>query len=125
MAHAGGDLQHWVMTQHAALDLCGVVALANHLVHEIYDNKVPIIAEMHAHLDGSDWRRQLQAAAHHLLRPHYVEARAPKQQAAQECHVPFCHIQGCTGGCRHPEVGRDQAVPEGSSCEAYGYEVSK
>jgi hypothetical protein len=51
--HADGDLQHWVMTQHAVLGLCGVVALANHIQHEIHVSKVPIIAEMHACLDGS------------------------------------------------------------------------
>ncbi len=53
MAHAGGDLQHWVMMQHAVPGLCGVVALANHIQHEMHVSKVPIIAEMHAHLDGS------------------------------------------------------------------------
>ena len=51
--HADGALQHWVMTQHAVLELCGVVALANLIQHEIHVSKVPIIAEMRAHLEGS------------------------------------------------------------------------
>jgi hypothetical protein len=51
--HADGNLQHWVMMQHADLDLCGVVALANHAHHEIHESKVPIIAEMQRHLDGT------------------------------------------------------------------------
>ncbi len=44
--HADGALQHWVMMQHAVLDLCGVVALANLVQHEIHRSKVPIIAEL-------------------------------------------------------------------------------
>jgi hypothetical protein len=41
------------MMQHAVWRLCGVVALADHIHHEILDGMVPIIAEMHEYLDGS------------------------------------------------------------------------
>jgi hypothetical protein len=93
MAHASGDLQHWVMMQHAVLGLCGVVALANLIQHEIHKSRVPIIAELHAHLDSS-------GDASYRLRP--IISKAPSTwkpvPRSREQHSNVTYLAGTFKG---------------------------